>query len=379
MTTSNLLQASPPVSEIDAPRIEIWQAGYDTIAVEPGDGARIEDEGWDGKMAMDSQSLAADPYVVLAALAVDSTRLLLGTSVTNPYTRHPAVTAAAMVSLQALSKGRAVLGIGRGDSSLAYLGRAPLSVDAFERCLRSLQCYLRGEAVPFEALDWGGAEAPSVKTLELGQKPEAAQLRWIPEDLPKVPLDVAATGPRVIAAAARVAERVTFSVGAEPERVEWAVDVARRASSEVSLGAQIVVIPHPDLDQARRFAAGLAAPLARFSTINGQTVGPASPADLEVFEKLRAHYDMNRHGHAPTGVLTSGFLDRFAILGRPDDCTERLMQLVDRGLTRFVVCGAIGWTDPDEERVSRDLLISEVLPALRARSGVGPPIVEKIG
>ena len=108
-------------------------------------------------------------------------------------------------------------------------------------------------------------------------------------------------------------------------------------------------------------------------------VGPASPADLEVFEKLRAHYDMNRHGHAPTGVLTSGFLDRFAILGRPDYCTERLMQLVDRGLTRFVVCGALGWTDPDEERVSRDLLISEVLPALRARSGVGPRIVEKIG
>ncbi len=356
--------SSPPQPTIRS-RIEFWQAGYDTVAVDPRDGSRIEDEGWDGQMAMDSQSLAADPYVVLSALAVNSTRLLLGTSVTNPYTRHPAVTASAMVSLQALSGGRAVLGIGRGDSSLAYLGRAPLPVDAFERCLMALQSYLRGESVPFEALRWGGTDAPSVATLELHHRPEAAQLRWIPEDLPKVPLDVAATGPRVIAAAARTAERVTFSVGAAPERISWAVEQARRVSADVSLGAQIVVIPHSDLNQARRFAAGIAAPLARFSTIGGQTVGPASKSDLEIFEKLRAHYDMNRHGRAPAGVLTPAFLDRFAVLGPPDRCVERLIQLVDAGLTRFVVCGALGWTDPREERVSREILVSEVLPALR--------------
>ena len=61
--------------------LELWQAGYAAIAVRPGEGAALEAEGWDGKMAMDSQALAADPYVVLAALAVDSERLLLGTSV----------------------------------------------------------------------------------------------------------------------------------------------------------------------------------------------------------------------------------------------------------------------------------------------------------
>jgi 5,10-methylenetetrahydromethanopterin reductase len=347
-------------------RIELWEAGYSTVAVSPGDGAALEAVGWDGKMAMDSQSLAADPYVVLSALAVDSTRLLLGTSVTNPYTRHPAVTAAAMVSLQALSNGRAVLGIGRGDSSLAYLGRAPLGVDAFERCLLALQAYLRGEAVPFEALDWGGATTDSVSTLQLHRTPEAAQLRWIPSGLTKVPLDVAATGPRVIAAAARTAERVTFSVGAAPERVAWAVDLARRERKDVSLGAQIIVAPHPDLDLARSMAVNVCAPLARFSTISGHTVGPAEPAELEVFEKLRAHYDMNHHGRAPAGVLPPEFVDRFAVVGSPDRCVERLVELVDLGLTRFVVCGPFGSTQPLEEERSRELLTSEVLPALRA-------------
>ncbi|MCP4906041.1 MAG: LLM class flavin-dependent oxidoreductase [bacterium] len=349
-----------------APRgLELWQAGYDTVAVRPGDGAALEAAGWDGKMAMDSQSLAADPYVVLSALAVDSAHLKLGTSVTNPYTRHPAVTAAAMVSLQALSRGRAVLGIGRGDSSLAYLGRAPLSVEAFERCLSALQSYLRGEAVPFEALDWSGAGAPSLETIELGRAPEAAQLRWIPEDLPKVPLDVAATGPRVIAAAARRAERVTLGVGAAPERVAWAVDIARKARADSSIGAQVIVMPHPDPERARRFAAGLTASLARFSTLNGRTVGPASPAEFEVFENLRAHYDMNQHGRAPEGVLTADFVDRFAVVGTPDHCVDRLARLVELGITRFVICGPLGWTDPAEEQISRDLLTAEVLPALR--------------
>ena len=344
------------------PRLELWQAGYQ---IHDFDRSRRrtpdpEAEGWDGQMAMDSQSLSADPYVVLAELATRTTRLLLGTSVTNPVTRHLAVTAGAMVSLQALSGGRAVLGIGRGDSSLAFLGRAPLDVDAFERSLLDAQAFLGGEPVPFDAGD--GNPTAELGSLELGRAPEAARLQWIPAGLPKVPLDVAATGPRVIAAAARIAERVTVSVGAGPERVAWAVDVARSARTDAgldpagtSIGAQLIVIPHPDRDCARRLATDLAAPLARFSTINGRVVGPTSPAEREIFERLRAHYDMTRHGagHAAPGVLTDDFVDRFAVVGPPDDCIARLAELVDLGLDRMVVCGPTFFVDPPEERRSR--------------------------
>ena len=346
-------------------RIELWQAGYAAVAFRPGEGAALEAEGWDGKMAMDSQALAADPYVLLASLAVDTQRLLLGTSVTNPYTRHPSVTASAMVSLQALSRGRAVLGIGRGDSSLAYLGRAPLSVERFEGYLSALQCYLRGEAVPFEAVEWGGTGAASLTSMAPGHAPEAGQLRWIPEGLAKVPLEVAATGPRVIAAAARIAERVTLGVGASLERVAWGVERARQESPDVSMGAQVILVPHSDAALACELAANLTAPLARFSVIGGATVGPTSAADREVFEKLRDSYDLNRHGHAPTGVLSRDFIGRFAIVGPPDDCVKRLLELVGAGLSRFVICGPLGWTDPQQERVSQELLASEVLPAFR--------------
>src|SRR5207237_1435766 len=152
-----------------------------------------------------SQNLAGDPYVALALAAKATDRLRLGTGVTNPVTRHPAVTAACIASVQGESKGRAQLGIGRGDSALAYLGRAPASVAVFERYLADLQSYLRGDAVAF------GDDA-DLETLGLADAPKESRLSWLGMAQPKVPVAVAATGPRVIEAAARHADRVTFAV-----------------------------------------------------------------------------------------------------------------------------------------------------------------------
>ena len=79
-------------------------------------------------MVFDSQSLLCDPYVALTAAASSTERLGLGIGVSNSITRHPAVTASAIASVQELSGGRAVLGLGRGNSSLAYLGAGPATL-----------------------------------------------------------------------------------------------------------------------------------------------------------------------------------------------------------------------------------------------------------
>ena len=126
-------------------------------------------------------------------------RLKLSTGVTNPVTRHPVVTAAAAATLQAISGGRYVLGIGRGDSALAYLGYSPYA-RGFERALRDLQTLLSGGEIVF-----GGDRFDNRsdrRELLLGDRRRACGQRgltWLPPDLAKVPLDVAATGPRVIA------------------------------------------------------------------------------------------------------------------------------------------------------------------------------------
>ena len=103
--------------------MQLWT----TTVASPRTTARVardrEAAGWYGLLVVDSQNLSGDPYVALAMAATATTRLRLGTGVTNSVTRHAAVTACSIASVQRLSGGRAVLGIGRpGEQPHAAIG-----------------------------------------------------------------------------------------------------------------------------------------------------------------------------------------------------------------------------------------------------------------
>ena len=148
--------------------IEFWRAGGGESTATLEQARRVEAQGWDGQMFMDSQSLTGDPYVRMGVWAVGTERLKLSTGVTNPLTRHPAVTAASALTVHTVSGGRAVLGIGRGDSALAYLGYAPVKLAWFEKALVTLQALLSGEEVPFADSGSTAGAAPSHEGLSLG-------------------------------------------------------------------------------------------------------------------------------------------------------------------------------------------------------------------
>ncbi len=353
--------------------VEFWRAGGSEATTSIGAARTIEAEGWDGQMFMDSQSLSADPFVRMGVWAVATERLKLSTGVTNPATRHPAVLAACAASVQSISGGRAVLGIGRGNSALAYLGYAPMRLKAFERALKDLQTLLSGGEVAFGAFA-APADAPSMETISLGDRPAATRIKWLPERLPKVPLDVAATGPRVIEMAAPIAERVTFSVGAIPQRIAWAVELARAARRKhglrqegVSFGAQIIAVCHPHIESIRDLATRFVAPLARFQVIQGEPAGPLTENDRQNFALIRRGYDMNKHGDHHGKVLdaplTWDFVERFAVVGPPERCIERLLELNRLGIERFVVVGPGFYPEAES---GRSLFAGEVMPAVRA-------------
>src|SRR2546430_17656593 len=90
---------------------EVWIAGVGLPRSTVRQARRAEDEGWDGLGVVDSQNLAADPYAELALAAPATSRIRVGTAVTNPVTRHPAVTAPALATVHAQPHGRAVLGM----------------------------------------------------------------------------------------------------------------------------------------------------------------------------------------------------------------------------------------------------------------------------
>ena len=332
--------------------------------------AHFEAQGWDGMLVVDSQNLAGDPYVTLAMAATGSSRLGLGTGVTNPVTRHAAATATAIAGVHRLSGGRAVLGIGRGDSALAHLGHSPARVAWFERYLANLQSYLGGDEVSFADSGIPAEVAPPLDDLGLAEAPSASRIEWINPDH-KVPVEVAATGPRVIAAAARHAERVMFALGAEPARVAWGIETARavaadagRELGDLDLGAYVTVVPHPDVTTARRLASTGTSLFARFSVMDGEIRGPADADQRAVLRDIHDRYDMTMHarpGGAQTGALTDEFIDRFAIVGDAEHCVSRLEELVQLGITRVAVNGVgLGATGPAAE--AAELLEREVMP-----------------
>src|SRR5579862_2610244 len=81
-------------------QLEIWCAVNGFPGTSQADAERAEAEGWDGLGVPDSQNLTGDPYVALALAAKASSDLLLAPWVSNPVTRHPAVSAASIQTVQ---------------------------------------------------------------------------------------------------------------------------------------------------------------------------------------------------------------------------------------------------------------------------------------
>ncbi len=312
--------------------------------------------GWDGITFVDSQNLVGDPFVGVALAAASVDRLRFATGVTNSYTRHPAALANVAATVQETSGGRFVLGIGRGDTALFHLGLKPMPVDAFVASVTDLQHYLANE------------------TIDCNGRP--SRLQWLDRcRQPKVPLDIAVSGPRMIEFAARIAERVTLAVGADPDRVAWAMDLARKAAAdagrdpgEISFGAYVNVGCHPDLDAARALIGGGVAAFAHFSSMPGSTGAGLAAADREVVAEVGRRYDSNEHlsnAAAHTAALKPEFVDRFAIVGAPEACARRLRELAALGLERFVITGASFRSDREHARTAADLMTQELLPLLR--------------
>ena len=354
--------------------MEFWTATVAAPSRSADFARRAEAAGWDGMLVVDSQNLSGDPYICLALGAEATETLGLATSVTNPVTRHAAVTASSALSVQRLSHGRMVVGIGRGDSALAHLGRAPARLGWFERYVAHLQAYLGGQEIAFKDVDVPDDAAGPTEVLGLAGEPETSAIRWI-GDGPKVPVEVVATGPRVIGIAARHADRVLLALGAEPKRVAWGIETARQAAAAAGrdpaalrFGAYVNVVCDDDPARGRELGRATTGLFARFSVMYGEISGPADEAQAEVFRNLHDRYDMNAHGQAggrQTTALTEEFIDGYAIVGGPDHCASRLNDLLELGIEKFLVMGPNFAAPSAEARAAAARFAEDVLPQVR--------------
>ncbi|MET1001958.1 MAG: LLM class flavin-dependent oxidoreductase [Acidimicrobiia bacterium] len=338
--------------------MELWSTRIPETGTVVAQAERAEQNGWDGITFTDSQNLVGDPFVAVALAAAATDRLRFATAVTNAFTRHPAALANVAATVQETSGGRFVLGVGRGDTALFHLGRKPQKVDDFIANVTDVQTYLAKGTVDCDGY-------PS-------------RMLWLDRcHQPKVPLDIAASGPRVIDFSATICEHVTLAVGADEQRVQWALVRARAAAraagrdpDEISFGAFVNVGCHPDVDAARALISGTVAAFAHFSSMPGSTGAGLADGDKDVVAEVGRRYNSLEHlsNHAAhTEPLTPEFVDRFAVVGPPAVVVDRIQRLAEMGVDRFVLTGASFGSDREHARTAEQLMVNEVMPALRER------------
>jgi 5,10-methylenetetrahydromethanopterin reductase len=153
---------------------------------------RAEELGFSHAWFFDTQMLNADPFVAMAAAAMKTTRIRLGTGVLIPSNRIAPVTANAFASLNKLAPGRIVFGVSTGFTGRRTMGLGAVKLADMQEYIRIVQALWRGETVEMEL---EGKRRPiRFMNLELGQ---------INVEDP-IPLYIAASGPRARAMTAKL-------------------------------------------------------------------------------------------------------------------------------------------------------------------------------
>ncbi len=284
--------------------------------------ALAEQVGIDSIWVIDSQLLCREVTVTLAACLAATTRLRVATGVTQPSTRHPSVLASAMATLAELSGGRAILGVGTGFSSLRTIGLRQARIAEVETMVATIRTLLDGGRVSFNGTE--------------------AQLSWVTAPV-RVPIVLAATGPRMTRAAARIGDGVILHQGLSDDLLDralgWLRDGAAEAGRdpdgiEVSVWAPYCLAADPQeaRDRVRSRVAGALA-----------TAQPGwfTGAEREAVEQLQARYDVSHHATANTdhaALVPDSLVDRYALAGTAPQIKDRLAALLARrGVHRVIL------------------------------------------
>jgi len=270
-----------------------------------------------------------DVWSTLAVLSLLTSRVKLGTGVTNPYTRNVGITASSIASISELSGGRAILGIGPGDkATFDKMGIAwdrPLT--RVKEAVSAIRAFLAKEQVS--------------QTGFVG-----AQLAF---SAGKIPIYIGAQGPKMLELAGAIGDGVLINAS-HPEDFKYAVPVIRQGAEKAGRkpqDVQICAYASFSADKDREKAIGAAKMVVAFIVAGSpENVLDRHGISLEEAQKIQgalAKYDFG----AAMAAVTPKMAEAFSVAGTPADCLARVDELLKTGVTQIVVGSPIG---PDKER-----------------------------
>ena len=280
--------------------------------------SHIEAIGFDHLWLTESSLHARDPYQLLALAAGATTRLRLGTAVTNPVTRHPALTAVAAATFAEIAGDRAILGIGAGDRPLMALGLKPARLAELEAAIAAIRGLLAGERVT--------SAGPGFRLVD-------AHLRF--DAKADLPVFVSASGPRTLELAGAVADGVILLCGLDPAVVQWALD-------RVDVGARRARRPRPHIaifvygiiDEDEGAAIAGARSIAAWFPQTAPIYCDLAGLDPEITRAVRGCYSGGEFQEAAeaASLLPTNFVQKMAVASNRDRVTAQLAALRQVGV-----------------------------------------------
>jgi 5,10-methylenetetrahydromethanopterin reductase len=300
-----------------SPKSGVVLQGVDPPAEFCGMVEEIEELGFDHLWLTDSSLHARNCYSYLTLAAGRSSALLLGSAVTNPATRHPAITAAAAATVDEISGGRMVLGIGAGDRPLLALGLRPSPLATLEAAVTGIRRLWRGEEVDLQVREF---------------RLNGAHLRFPARA--GIPVFISASGPKTLELAGRLADGVIALVGLFPEALEWAVaQVERGARAAGRPRPEVAVFAYGCIDEDEETALASARSIAAWFPQTAPGICDLAGLPRELADRVRAGYSGGEFQEAAAAAreLPDEFVRKVALAGNGKRAAAQIRAALDAG------------------------------------------------
>ena len=265
-----------------------------------------------------------DVWTTMAVLSMLTNKIKLGTGVTNPYTRNVAITASSIASINELSGGRAILGIGPGDKAtfdkmgidwdkpLTRVKEAVAAIRAFHAKEQVSQAGFKGAQLAFSS--------------------------------GKIPIYIGAQGPKMLELSGAIADGVLINAS-HPDDFKFAIPMIRQGAEKAGRKPEDVQVCayasfSIDKDQAKAVNASkiVVAFIVAGSPENVLERHGIGAGEAKAISEAIARYDFK----AAMGAVTPKMTEAFSISGTPQDCRARIDELLKTGVTQVVVGSPIG-------------------------------------